>query len=148
MDKQSTSGPPGMGDGSPPEEGGSSYLYLNQSRRGFLTGLAKVSLGATALMGGLVGFVPTAIAQGTSPQYPCCPDGGCIDNPATIPAGTCMETCTGLCVSPQTNSCCYYWPAQGYYACAECYSGCPSKTQVKASCNSSDHSGYYCAIAC
>lgn len=149
MDTRSTSGPPGAGDGSPPEEGGSSYLYLNQSRRGFLTGLATITVGATALVGGLVGFTPTAIAQGTNPQYPCCPGGGCFNGSiAYIAAGYCLRSCTGYCVSPGQTSCCNCCEPYAPDPCEGCGSECAPKFQVRVTCNPSDQSGYFCAIGC
>lgn len=151
MDTRATIDPPGSDDGRPEEIGGSSYLYLNSSRRGFLTGLATVALGATAIVGWLVGFTPSAVAQGGSPQYPCCPDGGCLDSPASLPAGTCMQSCFGPCVQQGTGnySCCYYWPSKGYLGCDRCLSGCtPAYQKVKVYCNPSDHSGYICLYAC
>ncbi|MGH2441847.1 MAG: hypothetical protein ACRDFX_01620 [Chloroflexota bacterium] len=147
MDTLETDGIPGRDAGQPAETHGSSYLYLSSSRRGFVTGLAKLALGATVATGWLVGFSPSAIAQVSSPHYPCCGDGGCLANPAPIPAGTCMQPCTGLCVNPGTFSCCYYWPAKGYFDCTNCYSGCGT-SKVKIHCNASDHSGYFCPVAC
>ncbi|MGI8968750.1 MAG: hypothetical protein ACR2GA_06575 [Chloroflexota bacterium] len=64
MDTHPMSGLSSPGNTNSPGEQASSCLDAAHSRRGFVTNLGKVSLGATAFVGGLLGLVPSASAQG------------------------------------------------------------------------------------
>jgi hypothetical protein len=109
------------------------------ARRRFLGTATKIVMGLTSIVGGAVGFAPSAVAQ----EVPCL-----TGTRGTVPNNRCVTSCVGLCDS-YTSVCFYNDPNR----CALCYAECLCPTgcvraRVTVVCNPTSGQSYYCCVAC
>lgn len=96
-------------------------------------------VGAAAVVGGLVGFRPSAVADHTIPS--------CDGIMGYLFKELCKRSCVGPCVGVGVSSCCQYGDSSLSYACVKCRSGCnPPRARVVVVCSPAQP--YYCINYC